>query len=665
MSIAFVDFETRSVVDLKQTGVYPYAEHPLTDIWCMAWAVEDGPVNLWVPGLPRPKELEDHILAGHELHAHNAAFERIVWRKILAPRYGFPEPRLDQWHCTAAECAAMALPRALGAVCQVLPGLDFQKDDAGHRLMMQMAKPRKVEEDGHIIWWDDPDKLERLYSYCTTDVATERAIHARIRRLSDKERRVYLLDQRMNDRGVYVDYELLKGMQDVIAFGMKEANDRIAEITGDDSLTVTKPASLLEWCNGWLEQWAPEFPPLPDMTKASVRDALEANYPEPVNELLRIRQEAGKTSAAKVNKILDYIAQDGRIHGTLLYHGASTGRWAGQGPQIQNFTKPSGKNPQRMIPTLIRGDGARLRRANIPPLQGVSDNLRSTLVAAPGHRFMAGDYSQIEARIVCWYGGESYGDLEYEKMGAIIFDVPVEEVIAAYKAGDDWMRFIGKNTVLGCGFQMGPDKYQSQAKLQTGLDLEYELCEKAVQAFRLSKPGIPQLWKDLNAAAIEAVENPERIVSYGPLKLVRRKGFLWIRLPSGRFLAYADPQVKRRKVTKVNKETGETESWWSRGVEAKAIDSTTRKWTTYYLYGGMWTENVVQATARDVMAEAMLKLEAAGYMPTFTVHDEIVCEVREDLGNLEEFQAIMAEVPDWLDGCPIKVEAWEGKRYKK
>lgn len=241
-----VDFETRSTVDLRRSGVYRYAADPTTDVICLCWAWGDADPQVWVPGDPVPHILAWHVKAGTVFRAHNASFERIIWRDILGPRYGFPVPRLEQWRCTAAEAAAMALPRGLGECARVL-GLAEQKDDGGHRLMLQMSKPRRIEEDGEIVWWDDEDRMSRLIEYCRQDVRTERAVAQRVRPLSDHEQRVYQLDQQINDRGVMLDIPLIEAAQAVVAKGTEEANALVNKLTDGAVTKVTKVADLTRW----------------------------------------------------------------------------------------------------------------------------------------------------------------------------------------------------------------------------------------------------------------------------------------------------------------------------------------------------------------------------------------------------------------------------------
>lgn len=209
-----IDLETRSTVDLKKAGQNAYAEHATTDVWVCCYALDDEPVRAWFPGQDCPAVIVEHVAAGGDLYAHNSAFERLIWRHILTPRYGWPRPRLETFWCTAAMAAAMALPRALDDVARVL-GLPVRKDKEGAALMMRMARPRQVKPDGALVWWDVPERIQRLAAYCAQDVEVERALTKRLRLLSPDEREVFLLDARINDRGVTLDMRLIEACAQV------------------------------------------------------------------------------------------------------------------------------------------------------------------------------------------------------------------------------------------------------------------------------------------------------------------------------------------------------------------------------------------------------------------------------------------------------------------
>jgi DNA polymerase len=670
VSTLSIDFETRSTVELKKTGVYPYAAHPDTDIWCMAYAFDDGEVGMWVPEHGRwvPEEIEEHVSHGGDVRAWNAQFERVIWNAIMVPRYGFPLLEVEQVYDTAADAAAMNLPRDLDKAARVL-GLSVLKDDEGHRLMMQMSRPRKRVP---LTWWDKPAKLERLYEYCRQDVRVERAIASRLRPLSRSERAVYILDQKINDRGMKVDLPLVRAAQKIVNEGTRRANAEIQEITEGEVSGVTKVADLTKWLQA-------AGADITDLRKDSVRDFLnDGAGGAQALRVAELRQETGKSSTAKLKSMLQVACFDERARGLLLYHGAGTGRWAGKLLQPQNFPRPAVTTPEVYIPRVLAG-AFDMIEIEEPALVVVSSMLRSMLVAAPGHRLMSGDYSQIEARTVAWIAGEdslvrafAAGAKIYEQMGAAYSGKPLGEITK-----DSQERQVGKNSVLGCGFQMGADRFAEQVWTQSGIRLprgerdekgallpdEVDMAAHIVQTYRSLYPRIPAFWHEINSAAKSAVRRPGEIQACGrggAVRFVVRGQFLWCVLPSGRPLAYALPRLEMRTVRPKDRDPFTVEC-----VTFSAVDGITKQWTRFAGYGGMWTENVVQAMARDIMAAAMLRVEAAGYPVVLTVHDEVVCEVPDEHGSLEEFLDLMRVCPRWAEGLPVAAEGWTGQRYRK
>lgn len=651
MTTASIDFETRGILDLKRTGVYPYAADDLTDVWLMAWAIGDEMrPRVWFPGEPFPAELRAHIEAGGEMRAWNAPFERTIWDRIMVPRHGAPPVAFEQWVDTAAEGAALALPRALGKAAKVL-GVDAQKNDKAHRLMMKMTRPRAYDPaNGVLIWWDeDPHELAILADYAMDDVAAERAVAQRVRKLGKRERRIWLLDQRINLRGVRIDTDLAGAALQLADKEIERHNAIIAEATDNTVTKATQVAKLREW----IKLQGVE---VDSLAKAALRELLApgVEMAEDVRKVLLARQEAAKSSIAKIKAMFNALDTDGRVRGMLFYHGASTGRWSGKLVQPQNF--PRGldvKHPERYIPQILAREPT--------PLNVLAAVLRAMLYAAPGKKLMAADFAAVEARVLAWVAGERRlldlyhrGESPYPEMGAVIFGKPKDEII---KPSDEYT--ISKNTVLGAGFQMGAKRFQSQLWEQAGVRVTLDFAKTAIEAYRALNPHIKQYWRDVDDAAVEAVGMPgtTQRVGYdnGPITRFRvEAGYLWITLPSGRSLAYARPRLKLR-----------TTPW---GAERNAVvfdgvSTFTHQWGPQTMYGGLITENIVQATARDLLAEAMLRVDDQ-YPIIMTVHDEIVSEVEPE-ASLEDFSNQMKVVPAWAGGMPIDIESWEGERYRK
>jgi len=649
----FLDFETRSTVELRRSGVYKYAAHTDTSIWCMAWAFEgneDEPA-LWYAGEPLPEAVVVHATAGGELWAHNAAFERIMWRDCAIPTYGFPVVRDDQWFCTAAEAAALALPRRLEQVCDVLR-LPVRKDMEGHRLMLQMCRPRRFEDNGTPVWWDDAAKLLRLGQYCATDVKAERLLFKALRRLSPDERAIYLHNEAMNDRGVAIDLELAGAAQKLAKHEIARQNRLMRDATKGKVDKVTKVAKLKEWVAAQgLET---------DTLRAKVLDGLivESKELEPEVEIaLQARKEAAKSSVSKLQAMFDVADADGRARGLLLYHGASTGRDTGKYIQPQNM--PRGlevkKHEEEWIARVLDGTLPEAAAADgLTVLTVLSGLLRSMLVPARGQAFFCGDYAQIEARIVAWLADCSLMLDQFREKRPIYLEMA--EAIFRRKITKDMPEYtIGKSAVLGCGFGLGREKFATQ------FDATPDIADRAVTAYRETYPEIVDFWAHLNRAALNAVGTPKTTYQVGRLQFRREGAFLWIRLPSKRLLAYHMPAIIQRPMP------------WDKSdirpaVEYSGFNSYTHQWERLAMYGGLIAENVTQAIARDVMMAGALRTEAAGFATVLKVHDEVLAEAHESLrvqGGVKVFNDLLEVAPAWADGLPIAAESWCSTRYKK
>ena len=660
-----IDFESRSTVDLRRTGVYPYAAHPETDLWCMAYALGQGEVQLWLPGDPVPGEVTYALEKGYDFRAWNAQFERIMWRQIGTPSYGFPVVNNERWVDTAAEAAAMSLPRGLGRAAEVLK-TEHQKDEGGHRLMLQLAKPRRQRKGGPPVWWDDPGKLAKLYAYCQQDVETERAIAYKLRALSPIETAIYNLDQQANDRGVLIDTELVSALQTLASEAVERANVRLVELTNGAVEAVTNPQNILRWIQA-------AGVPLEDLTKQTVAEALKGDLEDRIREVLTIRAEAGKTSVKKLDAMERCLGKDSRARGLLLYHGAGTGRWSGKLIQPQNFPRPSVDEPEQYIDQVLAGDYDGLALEH-PVMEIVSSLLRSCFISAPGTRFMCADFASIEGHVTAWLAEQESGMMSYEEMAGAIYDMDPADV-----SEDSDERRVGKESVLGGGFGMGWKKFQSRVQAQTGIVLDDEQALRVIDTYRARNYPIVKLWHALERAALRAVRHPGMVVSAGRndcIKYVVRGQFLWCILPSGRPLAYALPRIEQYVWGRVGSVTSKQPMRYQPkgfapdalpedAVEISTVNSMTKHWVRRSLYGGLQTENVVQAIARDLMATAMLRVEEAGYPVLLTVHDEVLAEVPNDHGNLAEFNALMSERPAWCQNMPLEVEGWEGPRYRK
>lgn len=638
-----LDVETRSLADLRECGVYKYAEHPSTDVWCVSYGIGGSPIQTWLRGDPFPNDLRDALDAGGYIRAWNAQFERIIWRDILVRKHGWPALDTRRFVCSMVVAAAAGLPMSLEEAAIVLK-LSEQKDAAGARLMMQMTKPRKVMDDGTIIWWEDAAKIARLAAYCEQDVRTESAIWRRLPPCMDRrERALYLLDQDINDRGVAVDLDLVGGATRLASREAARLDAELLDLTGGSVPGASKLADLKRWV-------AARGVRTPTLDKVSVARLLESDkLPLDVKRALEIRAAAGKTSVAKYAKAEAAACEDGRARGLLQFYGAGTGRWAGRLLQPQNY--PKHPKTWRLTPELYRGilDGTLTEDV----METLSFALRGMFVPSPGSAFYVADFNAIEARVVAWLAGEmrlvklfASGGKVYETMASLIFGVPVDQVTPE-------QRDVGKMVVLGCGFGMGARKFAAQ----TGV--EEALAERAVRAYRDVNPRIPELWYGLDDAAVRTVRTGAPSTC-GRLRFRRVAEWLALDLPVGRSLWYHRPRIVEREVPWSTPE----KPVFRPAVQVDVRDNVTRQWVPLDMYGGIWTENATQAVARDLMADAMVRVEAAGYRTVLTIHDELIAEA-DPSRDIGEFVALLSVVPEWAPGCPIKAEGWTGDRYRK
>ena len=680
------DFETRSAVDLKKTGVHVYAADASTDIWCLRYAFGDEGVELWVPGQRPPLRVIEHIEAGGLLIAHNAAFERAIWHYILAPRYGFPEPAVEQWRCTMSFGYAMALPGSLEHMVPAL-GIDTIKDMTGHRLMMSMARPRKPkkgEPDG-LYWRDSEENKQRLYAYCASDVEAERAADRRLVRLRPSEQALWHLDQRINDRGVPVDVELCRRALAIVEAHMKTLDGEMAHLTDwevtacsnvNQIKTFVKSRGIVlgEKLNKKTMQY------VDTLDKEFVNELLARSDVDPLaRRVLELRQEAGKASVSKIDALLNGMSADGRARGLTQFHAANTGRWGGRRFQPQNIIRPdeefdvdSAIDVVMNLPT-----GCALQKLDTlygPPLTCISYMLRGMVAPPAGRKIVAADFSNIEGRVLAWLAGErrkldafsafdaGTGPDLYLVAAAGIYGVPLASL--SKKSPE---RQIGKVAELACGYQGGVGAFQTMAHTY-GVKVPDDQADEIKTAWRESNPNIVRFWWDLEEAALNAIANPGKVAQCGPIAFRVVGSFLWCRLPSGRALCYPYPAIRSVMTPWGEPKDAVTFKTVPNVSNVRKIvedPTNTSRWARISTYGGGLAENVTQAVARDVLAEAMVRLEAHGYPIILHVHDEAVAEVDEGFGSKAEFEQIMAEPAPWMKGLPIAASGFEARRYQK
>lgn len=687
---AIIDFETRSVAKLRNVGTWRYSVDPTTEVLCMAFRLPHwapGRTALWTnefPGLGMfyqggdwddLLELWDWIERGGLVEAHGVWFEYCIWNNIMEVRYGWTHISAWQWRCSAAKAAAVALPRGLDAALAAI-GLQVRKDATGSKVMMKMTKPRKprkaerekwVEKYGEakphkVLYFEDRHLLDQLFAYVRQDVLAEEALSSVLPDLSADEQDLFNLDLLINARGYQLDEPAVRSALILLAHEVKKLNDELAEITDGQVLRGTMRAKLLAWLeeNGTslMDTQAPTL-------DAALAGELDVVLTPETRRALEILRTVGRSSTAKYEKMEAWAdPHDWRVRGGLLYHGATTGRWSGQGVQPHNFPKGTLKDPEtgKLVKDIealwlyLKNYTAREiveRFGSV--LEPLSHALRGAIIARPGSELFVADYAAIEARVVMWLAGDEKALNIFRKGEDIYCDMASSVYGFTVTKDNPVERGMGKIAILGLGYQMGWMKFKDTCA-KFGVEIEDEFAQQVVTAYRKKYWRVKQLWEDQEKAAIQATRYRTRVKSGYITWLVEGK-FLFAELPSGRRLAYPFPSVK-----KVQTSWGETKE----ALTFYSVDAYTHQWKRQTTYGGMIVENLTQAVARDLLANAMKLCEATEcYMPILSVHDEIVAEAVLGYGNIDEFTKIMKTVPDWAPGCPVDAEAWHGPRYKK
>ena len=638
------DIETFSDVDLIKCGVYAYADSPAFEILLFAYSFDGGETQIidLAQGEKLPAEVEEAIFdVSVTKTAYNANFERTCLSKYFG-RYIPPE----SWHCSAVQAAMLALPRSLEDVGRVL-GLDEQKMKEGKELIRYFCVPCKpTKANGgrtRNLPCHAPEKWELFKTYCKRDVDVEKSIRRKLHNfpIPESEMELYRLDQHINDRGVLVDMGLVEQAIACERLHKEIVTKRAYELTG-----LENPNSVAQ-LKGWLGDMGMEAESL---SRKAVAEMIAETDGE-VEELLRLRLMLAKTSVKKYEAIERSACSDGRVHGMLMFYGANrSGRWSGKNVQLHNL-------PKNYLPDLElardlvkqgRFEDIELLYDSTPNV--LSELIRTAFIPKQGCRFVVADFSAIEARVLAWLSGEqwrldvftSHGKI-YEASASSMFHVPMEEITKG-----STLRQKGKLAELGLGFGGAAGALISMGALDMGLT-EEEL-PPLVAAWRKANPHITQFWWDVDAAAIKAVTEKQK-TKVGKIIFEYKSGILFITLPSGRKLSYVKP---RMAVNKFGRD----------GLTYEGI-SENKKWSRIETYGPKLVENIVQGTARDLLAEAMLRVEKKGYPIVMHCHDEIIAEVPEGTGSVDEMCEIMAVQPEWAEGLPLRADGFECRFYKK
>jgi DNA polymerase bacteriophage-type len=650
------DYETRSRISLKLVGAHRYAADSSTEILCAAYAVDDDPVRLWLPGDPIPSEfIEAASDSSWSTCTHGDHFESAIEQHVLAPRHGWPLVPLERHRCTMAMSLAAGLPARLDKVADALE-LANRKDAAGERLMHQMSKPRRAHKDedpDQVYWFDHQERLDRLYDYCRQDVEVEREIHDRLPALSSVEQAVWQLSCKINHRGFRVDRAFAEAARRIAQAAAPEIDAELAELTGGAVTGINQIARLLQW----LQEHGCT---LPKLEKGAIEQQLERDdLPPEARRVLELRLGGAQAAVKKIDALLLRASNDDdRIRGAFRYHGAATGRWVGEGFQPQNLKRPMVEDLNAVITAVATGDYDHVRKLYQRPLSVVGDCTRSMIVATLGHALIGVDLSSIESRVLAFVAGETWKLDSYRRFDATgdardepycatackIFRVP-----DGTYTKDSPERSVGKTCDLAFGYMGGLNAWR-KFEPEKFTDAEVEQFKRE---WRAAHPAIVKFWYAVDRAAWTAVRERGRVVRCGPVAFKSNGAFLQLKLPSGRKISYPQPRIVGDK--------REQRVIFSDNTEGQFRDCRHGQGA----YGGLWTENVVSGIARDILAEAMIRIEAAGYPIVLHVHDEIVAEVPLGTGSREEFTRLMTRRPAWALDLPIAASAWRDSRYTK
>lgn len=659
-----IDIETRSSVDIAKAGAYKYAQSPDFQILLFAYQFGEDPVEIidFTDGETLPKELVPALKNPKVIkHAYNAAFE---W--YCLNRAGFETP-IDQWRCTMAHGLYCGYTAGLDATGKAI-GLpqDKQKLAIGKALIRYFCVPCKpTRSNGNRTWnqpWHDPEKWKLFKEYCRQDVVTEHAILARLKQfpMPEKEQKQWQMDILMNAYGVRVDTELIEGALYIDGISTQELTDEAIRLTG--LLNPNSATQLVPWLNEHSRKQETDPDVFQDIQKTTVAEALEKSedLPEEVLQMLRIRQQLGKTSIKKYVAMDTAKGEGDRVRGLTQYYGANrTGRWAGRLVQMQNLPRNYIKTLDyaRKVVKAKNYEGLRLLYGNVPDT--LSQLIRTAFIPSEGNKFVVADFSAIEARVIAWLAGEqwvnevfaTHGKI-YEATASQMFGVPVDRIA---KGNPEYaLRQKGKVATLALGYQGGTSALIAMGALQMGLT-EEELPD-IVHRWRQANPRIRDLWYAVENAALSVMQTAQPQAIYGLIfalegDLVYGQSFLTVKLPSGRKLYYPKPFLKENQFGKL-------------ALHYYTVGQQSRKWEVASTYGGKMTENIVQAVARDCLAVTLERIAAKHLQVVFHVHDEVIIDAPMET-TVDEICDLMAEPIPWAPGLILKGAGFESSYYMK
>lgn len=637
-----IDLETYSSVDLGKSGVYKYAESEDFEILLFAYSIDDGEVK--VIDLASGEIIPEEILSALrdesvEKWAFNANFERVCLSRFLGKRL-----KPQGWYCTMIWSAYLGLPLSLEKVGEVLK-LDKQKMNEGKALIRYFSIPCKPTKTNGMrtrnLPYHDLEKWSTFMEYNQRDVETEMAIKKKLSAfpMSHSEWENYWIDQNINDRGILIDEVLVDSAIKFDEILRDENMDRAIGLTGLEN--PNSPMQLKEWLNKkGLE--------IDSLAKKDVESALK-NAEGDIKEVLELRQELSKSSVRKYDAMKNVKGKDNRARGLIQFYGANrTGRYSGRLIQVQNLRRNNLKDLDLARSLVKNRDYETLEILYESPSDILSQLIRTAFIAKEGTRFIISDFSAIEARVLAWLAGEQWvldafenGEDIYCRTASRMFGVPVEK-----HGVNGHLRQKGKIATLACGYQGALGALKAMGGIEMGLS-EDEL-QSIVNSWREANPNIVRLWWDIDSVVKRVVKTRSK-EEYKNLVISYEKGILFIELPSKRRLAYPKTKIG------MNRFGGESVVY-----EGVVLGN---KWDKIESYGGKFVENIVQAIARDILAEAMMRLEEKGFNIVMHIHDEVVIE--SDSSSVEEVNQIMSLVPSWAPGLILDADGFESEFYKK
>lgn len=697
MSIIYADTETFSPTPIAH-GVYAYAEQ--AEVMLFAAAYDDDPVEVFdltdMENWPADKherweQLQYDLISGeHTIVFQNSMFDRVVIRAAL--HLDIPVEHIED---TMVMALAHALPGKLEKLCVVFKlAEEDSKDKRGKELIQLFCKPRpKNMKLRRATKAEYPEQWKTFIEYAASDILSMRILHRKLPRwnYSGRELELWRLDQKINDRGFYVDRELAQGAIEAVALAQAGLAEETERLTYGEVESATKRDKLIRHIMEYYDIW------LPDMKKDTLERRLnDPDLPDGVRQLIAIRLQTSTVSTKKYKTLLNTVNADGRLRGTMQFAGAArTERWSHKNFQPGNMPRPDMKNKDIEFGIeCIKAGCAHLLHDNVMKL--LSNAIRGCIIAPPDEKLVVSDLSNIEGRKAAWLTGETWkinafydydlglGADIYRLTYARSFNIPVDQVDGGEEKGP--MRQIGKVMELALGYEGGVGAFLTFAaaynldldaladaaydtidarimkeaedawawavkkKRTFGLEKKvYIVCDALKRLWREAHPEISSYWGKLAAAAKAAVINKGKAYEAGKLKCICVGAWLRIQLPSGRYLCYASPQVSTR---------GE--------LSYMGMSQYSRQWKRIKTYGGKLFENACQASARDVLAWNMPEIEDAGYSILLTVHDEVVTEAPDNQSfNVDHLSELLATNPPWADGLPLAAAGFEGYRYRK